>query len=272
MATQGEAVDAGALTGRVALVTGVSRRQGMGFAFAKRLLADGAKVLASGWAPHDAEMTWGADPGGPEALVEGLGGLGPCLEYAPADLERAETAAELVDATIARFGGIDIIVANHGRSSHQGFGEVTVEELDRCWAANARSCLLLTRALAERRAPGPGGRVVTFTSAQHIGPMANEIAYAVSKGALHQMTETLSDAVVDRGITVNCINPGPIDTGYATGRHHERVAKMFPAKRWGQPEDIAKLVAWLVSDEAAWVTGQVLDHEGGFRRWARPRD
>ena len=107
-----------------------------------------------------------------------------------------------------------------------------------------------------------------FTSGQHIGPMPNEIAYAISKGALHQMTATLADAVVDRGITVNCINPGPIDTGYLTGTAHERVAKMFPAKRWGLPEDIAKLVAWLVSDEAAWITGQVHDHEGGFRRWA----
>ncbi len=99
--------------------------------------------------------------------------------------------------------------------------------------------------------------------------MPNEIAYAISKGALHQMTATLADAVIDRGITVNCINPGPIDTGYATGVAHERIAKMFPAKRWGMPEDIAKLVAWLVSNEAAWITGQVLDHEGGFRRWAR---
>jgi len=257
------------LAGRVALVTGVSRRRGIGAALTRRLLADGASVLASGWEPHDVEMPWGADPGGASSLLEDLGGLGPGLHHMAADLERPEAAAELVDATIDRFGKIDIIVANHARSSTQAFPDVTVEELDRCWAINARSCVLLTRLLAERRDPGPGGRVVYFTSGQHIGPMPNEIAYAVSKGALHQMTATLADAVIERGITVNCINPGPIDTGYATGVTHERIAKMFPAKRWGMPEDVAKLVAWLVSDEAAWITGQVHDHEGGFRRWAR---
>ena len=255
------------LAGRVALVTGVSRRQGIGAGLTRRLLADGASVLASGWEPHDAEMAWGVDPGGTSALLEDLGGVGPSLHYAAADLERPEAATELVDATIERFGSIDIVIANHARSSTQPFSEVTVEELDRCWAINARSCVLLTRLLAERRDPGPGGRVVYFTSGQHIGPMPNEIAYAISKGALHQMTATLADAVVDRGITVNCINPGPIDTGYATGELHAQIAKRFPAKRWGMPEDIAKLVAWLVSDESAWITGQVLDHEGGFRRW-----
>ncbi len=257
------------LAGRVALITGVSRRQGIGASLARRLLDDGASVLASGWEPHDEEMTWGADPGGIAAVLEELGGEGPDLAYQAADLERPEAAAELIDATIERFGSIDLVIANHARSSTQGFAEVSVEELDRCWAVNARSCMLLTRLLAERREPGPGGRVVYFTSGQHIGPMPNEIAYAISKGALHQMTATLADAVIDRGITVNCINPGPIDTGYLTGAAHERVAKMFPGKRWGLPEDVAKLVAWLASDEAAWITGQVHDHEGGFRRWSR---
>ena len=257
------------LAGRVALVTGVSRRRGIGAALTRRLLADGASVLASGWQPHDAEMAWGADPGGAPALLEDLGGLGPDLHYQAADLERPEAAAELVDATIDRFGKIDIVVANHARSSTQAFADVTVEELDRCWAINTRSCVLLTRLLAERRQPGPGGRVIYFTSGQHLAPMPNEIAYAISKGALHQMTATLADAVIDRGITVNCVNPGPVDTGYATGATHAQVAKMFPSKRWGMPEDVARLVAWLVSDEAAWITGQVHDQEGGFRRWAQ---
>jgi 3-oxoacyl-[acyl-carrier protein] reductase len=216
-------------------------------------------------------MSWGADAGGVAALLDELGGPGAHLDHRAADLERPEAAAELVGATIERFGRIDIVVAAHARSSHHAFADVTVEELDRCWAINARSCVLLTKLLAERREPGPGGRVITFTSGQHLGPMPDEIAYAISKGALHQMTATLADAVVDRGITVNCINPGPIDTGYATGVAHTRIAKMFPAQRWGQPEDVAKLVAWLVSDEAAWITGQVHDHEGGFRRWARPK-
>jgi 3-oxoacyl-[acyl-carrier protein] reductase len=257
------------LSGRVALVTGVSRRIGIGFALTRRLLADGARVFATGWEPHDDEMPWGGDPAGREAMLAEIGGTAETFHYLPADMELPETAADLVDRAIERFGRLDIVVANHGRSSHQGFFDVTVEELDRCWAVNARGSLLLAKALGERRPPGPGGRVILLTSGQHIGPMANEIAYSVSKGAIHQMTASLADALVDQGITVNCINPGPVDTGYATGRAHATIAAMFPAGRWGQPDDVARLVAWLVCDEAEWITGQVHNMEGGFRRWAR---
>ncbi|MEY2591009.1 MAG: 3-oxoacyl-[acyl-carrier protein] reductase [Acidimicrobiaceae bacterium] len=85
-------------------------------------------------------------------------------------------------------------------------------------------------------------------------------------GALHQMTMSVADALIDAGIVANCINPGPVDTGYATGAVHAAVAKRFPSGRWGTPDDIANLVAFLVSDEGEWIQGQVLDAEGGFRR------
>lgn len=257
------------LSGRVALVTGLSRRVGIGFALVRRLLSDGARVFASGWEPHDDEMPWGRDPAGREAMLAELDGAPDAFEYLAADLELPETPAMLVQRAMERFGSIDIVVANHARSSHQSLRDVTAEELDRCWAVNARASVLLAQALGARRPPGPGGRLILFTSGQYIGPMANEIAYAVSKGAIHQMTASLADALIDQGITVHCINPGPVDTGYATGRAHAAVAAMFPAGRWGQPDDVARLVAWLVSDEAAWITGQVHAMEGGFRRWAR---
>jgi 3-oxoacyl-[acyl-carrier protein] reductase len=261
------------LSGRVALVTGVSRRIGIGAALAARLLDDGASVLTTGFEAFDEEMPWDTDSGGAVAALAARADADRWHHHRPEDLEDPGAADRLVVATLERFGRIDVVIANHARSSHQGFAEVTVEELDRCWAVNARSCILLARSLFERREPGPGGRLVTFTSGQHIGPMPNEIAYAVSKGAIHQMTETLSDALIDRGITVNCINPGPTDTGYANGRSHRTIARMFPSGRWGQPEDVARLVAFLVSDEGAWITGQVIDNEGGFRRWARvPRE
>lgn len=258
------------LADRVALVTGVSRRIGIGAAVARRLLADGATVFATGWTPHDAEMPWGVDEGGESALVAALEAQPGKLFYREADFEDPDTPRRMIAETIERFGRLDIVVANHGRSSHDGLEDVTAEELDRCWAANARSSALIGQELLRQRPPGPGGRLVLFTSGQHIGPMSNEIAYAISKGAIHQMTASLADPLADRGVTVNCINPGPTDTGYAKGKSHARIAAMFPSGRWGTTDDVANLVAFLASDEGAWITGQVLVSEGGFRRWSRP--
>ena len=253
---------AASLQGRVALVTGLSRRVGIAHAIVERMLVDGANVYAIGWQAHDAEMPWGADQFDDNAFDADHFG------YVEADLADPETPARLIANTIERFGAVDIVVAAHARSSHLGLTDVTVDELDRCWQVNARGSLLLAQAL-DRVHDGqrPGGRLILFISAQYFGPMDNEIAYAVSKGAIHQMTASVANHLADKGITVNTINPGPVDTGYAFGDAHRVVAQAFPAKRWGQPSDVARLVSWLASDESAWITGQVLNSEGGWRRW-----
>jgi len=249
----------------------VSRRAGIGFAIARRLLADGASVLVHSWSAHDAEQQWGADPGGMEAVLAELGGAGPRLQHLEADLADPTAPQRVLDHTIAAFGAADVLVANHARSAPGALAEITAEELDRAWAVNARAVVLLVQAFAARRDPGrPGGRVVLFTSGQHLGPMADEVPYAISKGAVHQMTSTLADAVADQGITVNAINPGPVDTGWPSAAVRESLRPAFPAGRWGRPEDIAEVVAWLASPESRWVTGQVIDAEGGFRRHRVP--
>jgi len=94
--------------------------------------------------------------------------------------------------------------------------------------------------------------------------MPRELAYAVSKGALALATPTLAYELADRGVTVNCVNPGPTDTGWGLAEIDPR--GRMPSGRWGEPDDAARLVGWLMSDDAAWVTGQVIDSEGGFRR------
>jgi 3-oxoacyl-[acyl-carrier protein] reductase len=106
-----------------------------------------------------------------------------------------------------------------------------------------------------------------MTSGQDLGPMTPEVAYAASKGALASITRTLADQLADQAITLNAVNPGPVDTGYASPEAHAAVRRRFPQQRWGAPDDPARLVAWLVTDDAAWITGQVIDTEGGFRRW-----
>jgi len=259
------------LAGRVAVVTGVSRARGLGATLARRLLDDGASVYASGFSAHDDEMPWGRDEGGSSAVASTLDPGDGRFVFREADLSDPEVPGQLCADAVATFGGLDIVVANAARSSLQGFREVTTEELDLCWKINARASVLLARGLSEHRVDRPSeGRLVLFTSGQHIGPMPDEIAYAVSKGAIHQMTASLADALADEGITVNCINPGPTDTGWAGPNAERVIAAMFPAGRWGRTEDVANLVAFLVGAQGGWMTGQVLNSEGGFRRWARP--
>jgi 3-oxoacyl-[acyl-carrier protein] reductase len=253
---------------RVAIVTGVSRRAGIGSAIARRLLADGLSVLICSWSAHDAAQPWGADAGGMEAVLDALGGLGPRLAHIEADLADPGAPARVVAAAVDTFGAVDVLVANHAHSSKQSLEEVTAEELDRAWAVNARATVLLVQAFAARHDDDcrSDGRVVLFTSGQHLGPMAGELPYAISKGAVHQMVGSLADALADRAITVNAINPGPVDTGWAPAQLHEQLRPRFPAGRWGRPGDIAAVVAWLASLDSAWVTGQTIDAEGGFRR------
>ncbi len=244
------------LVGRVALVTGVSRPQGIAYTLADRLADLGATVIASGWPRHDQDTAGAPDPI-----------RGQRFEIEERDLEEPDTPAALIDDIVARHGAIDIVLAAHPRRTRMSLANVTSDELDRSWAINVRSIVLLAQRFAERHdLARPGGRLIWFTSGQHLGPMPDELPYAITKGALHQMTSTVAALVVDVGIIANCINPGPVDTGYATGRDHELIRRRFPSGRWGVPTDVANLVEFLVRDEGASIQGQVIDSEGGFRR------
>lgn len=252
------------LAGRVALVTGVSRRAGIGFAIARRLLSAGAAVFVQSWAPHDAAQPWGADPGGMDAVLSELEAAGGPVAHLEADFAHPESPATVVATARAELGHVDILVANHARSGHGRLDELTAEHVDAFLRENVRATLLLVQALAGQHDGRAGGRVVMLTSGQHLGPMAREVAYAVSKGAIHQATTTIADELIERGITVNTVNPGPTDTGWDVRDRDPRPA--MPLGRWGTPDDAARLVAWLCTDDAAWITGQVIDSEGGFRR------
>ena len=252
------------LAGRVALVTGASRRIAIGAAVARRLCDDGAAVMVHAWSPHDAEQPWGADPGGAEALVDELRGDGGRAEFISADLADPAAPAALVDAAHAAFGRLDIVVANHARSGEATLEELTAEEIDLTYAVNTRGTLLLVKAFAGRHDGRAGGRVVLFTSGQYHGAMPSELPYVASKGALHQVTRSLAVHLMPRGITVNCLDPGPNDTGWADEDTRQAVVDRHPAGRWSTPADAARAVAWLVSDEADWITGQVLASDGGW--------
>jgi len=232
-----------ALQGRAALVTGVSRRTGIGAAIARRLAALGADLFLCGWSAHDADQPWGADPDG--------------IEVMEADFLDRDAPAAVMAAAVAALGHVDILVANHARSDHLGLADTTADELDAQWAVNARATLLLVQAFASQHDDRAGGRVVMLTSGQHRGPMPGELGYVATKGAIHQVTRTLAAELLGRGITVNTVNPGATDTGWATAEQRARVPV------WGKPDDGARLIGWLCTDDAQWITGEVIDSTGG---------
>jgi 3-oxoacyl-[acyl-carrier protein] reductase len=253
------------LRDRVLMVTGVSRRQAIGAALARRVVRDGASVLLHSWVQHDAEQPWGADTGGPQALVEELRGLGGRVEHVDLDLGDPDAPEELMAAGRAAFGHVDVVVANHARSSSQALEDLTSTELDLSFAVNARATLLLVKAFAAQHDDSRrGGRVLLFTSGQYHGAMPAELPYVASKAALHELTRSLAVHLIPRRITVNCIDPGPNDTGYADAETRDAVAAANPGRRWSTPSDTARLVAWLLSDEAEWITGQTIASDGGW--------
>lgn len=247
---------------RAAVVTGVSRRQGIGFAIAHRLASAGNSVAVHGWPGGDENP----DAGGMRSIVDELRTTEAQIEQIEADFADPAAPGAVIGKAVEAFGHVDILVVNHALSRLGTLAELTAEELDAHLHVNVRAALLLVKGFTAQHDGRPGGRVCLLTSGQHLAPMTREIAYAASKGAIQQVTATLADALIDRGITVNTVNPGPTDSGWLAGVDP---GTSMPLGRWGQPDDAARLIAWLCTDDAAWITGQVIDSEGGFRRWAR---
>ena len=255
------------LAGRTALVTGVSRRRGIGFAIAQRLATMGASVVVHHHAPHD-ESEY-EEPGDVESVLEEIArALAPGARMADlaGDLGATACAESLVAAANEQVGHLDMVICNHAHGGDAvSIADLSARALDRHWAVNTRSTLLLTRAFAAQHDGRHGGRVVWMTSGQALGPMRNNLAYVVSKAALAGATETVADELVDHGILLNTVNPGPVNTGYLDLAPQELLDR-FPLGRPGDPQDPARLIGWLVSDEGRWVVGQVINSEGGFRR------
>jgi 3-oxoacyl-[acyl-carrier protein] reductase len=252
-----------ALKGRVALVTGVSRRKGIGFAIAHQLASLGADVFIHSFATYDAQHPWGADSDGVAALVTALQEYGTRIAHVSGDFLDPEEPHRVMNAAVQAFGHVDILVANHTYSTLGNLEELTAVEIDRHLQINVRGSLLLTQAFAAQHHKPSGGRVILLTSGQQLTPMPTELAYAASKGALQQITMSLSAHLIPRGITVNTVNPGATDSGWAEPELYEFIRAANPQGRWGKPADAARLIGWLATDDAQWITGQTINSNGG---------
>lgn len=182
------------------------------------------------------------------------------------DLSDPGAIGPLMETVLARTGGVSILVNNAAFSTNGDIDELTAKQLDDHYAVNVRGMALLTQAFVRQWSGDSGGRVVNMTSGQGLGPMPSELAYAASKGAVEAFTTSAAPTLGMRGITINAVNPGPTDTGWMSDELRDILLPQFPLGRIGLPEDAARLVAFLCSPDAGWITGQVMNSEGGFWR------
>ncbi|OTW84016.1 3-ketoacyl-ACP reductase [Bacillus thuringiensis] len=254
------------LKNKVAVVTGVSRLDGIGAAICKELAEAGYDIFFTYWTAYDKEMPWGVDKNEQIQLKEELLQSGVRVSSMELDLSRNDAPKELINKVTEQLGYPYILINNAAYSTNNDFSTLTAEELDKHYMVNIRATTLLSSQFARGFDKKSGGRIVNITSGQFQGPMAGELAYATTKGAIDALTSTLSAEVAHLGITVNAINPGPTDTGWMTEEIKQGLKPMFPFGRIGEPKDTARLIKFLVSEEAEWITGQVIHSEGGFKR------
>lgn len=251
------------LQGKVALITGVSNPKGIGLGIAKRLAAMGADLFIHSFAQYDKQFHPVDELRSPKELVQELQSYGTTVKHMAADFLDPQSPSHLMRQTVKDFKHIDILILNHTYDTLKKLHELTAEEIDRHLAINVRAALLLIQEFEKQHDGRNGGRIILLTSGQHLGAM-EDIAYVASKGALHQLTESLSARFIEKGITVNTINPGPTKTFTPDKKSDDFVSSRMPLGRWGEPDDAARLIGWLVSEDARWITGQVINSEGGF--------
>lgn len=253
------------LQNRIAIVTGASRRIGIGAAICRALAANGANIFFSHWSAFDKMLAWGADEEGPARLQSELQGLGIRCESLEIDLSKIDAPKRILDEVEMRLGSPSILINNAAYSTRDGYEALDAATLDAHYNVNMRGTFLLSVEFARRFTSKSGGRIINLTSGQSLTPMPGELAYVATKGAIEAFTVSLSAELAPRGITVNAVDPGATDTGWMTEAIKQELLPRFPQGRMGQPEDAARLIAFLASDEAGWITGQVIHSRGGFQ-------
>ena len=237
----------------MALVTGASR--GIGRAIAVRLAAEGAEVIAAARGDH-------ADIVASE--IRASGGHASAVDV---DVTDVSSIAAAVGATIARVGKIDILVNNAGIARDQLMLRMKRDDWDAVMATNLTAAYSCVQAVLKPMVKQRHGRIVNITSVVGQAGNAGQVNYAASKAGLIGFTKSLALEIGSRGITVNAVAPGLIDTDMTraiSGGAHDEWAAKIPLQRLGTPDDIAAAVAFLVSDEASYITGHVLAVNGGM--------
>jgi NAD(P)-dependent dehydrogenase (short-subunit alcohol dehydrogenase family) len=246
------------LEGQVAVVTGAA--QGIGAACARRLAADGAAVAL-----------WDIDDGAGEALAGELLASGARAVYLHCDVSRKADVDAALSATQQTLGTVTALVNNAGIFKAADFLEITESDWDAVLAVNLKGAFLVAQAVARTMAAATGGAIVNMSSVNGVMAIPNIASYNVSKGGMDQLTRVMALALADRGIRVNAVAPGTIATALAqravlgSDAARQRIMSRTPLQRLGTPDEIADVVAFLLSSASSYLTGEIVYADGGRR-------
>jgi 3-oxoacyl-[acyl-carrier protein] reductase len=244
----------------LALVTGASRRKGIGAAIALDLARGGWDVATTFWRPYDQTMPWGSDPDDTGWLRDQLVAYGAKTAAVEADLRLVETPSSIFDTVERAIGPVTALVLCHCQSVDSDILGTTVASFDLHFAVNARASWLLVREFGRRFQGTRGrGRIVAITS----DAVTENLPYGASKGALDRIVLAAAWEFRDLGITANVVNPGATDTGWMTADQMADFARQILGGRVSVPQDCANLVSFLCSDAGGWINRQLLYSNGG---------
>jgi NAD(P)-dependent dehydrogenase (short-subunit alcohol dehydrogenase family) len=250
------------LAGKVAIVTGAA--QGIGRACAERLAKEGAKVLLT---------DINADNG--QRVAHAITAAGGTAQFAPCDVAKEADVKAAIAGALKAHGRVDVVVNNAGILDDAPFLDLPVAEFDRILGVNLRGAFLMGQAAARqmvKQGPPAGasqaGAIVNMSSINERFALPDHVAYSISKGGISQLTKAMAIALAPHGIRVNAVGPGTIETPLLEGvikdkAFREKVLSRTPIGRFGQPREVAAIVAWLASEEASYVTGTTIFADGG---------
>ncbi len=251
------------LKGKIALITGVSRKKGIGFAIAQALAQNGVSVYLAYFRPYDVQVHEEENPQEIEEIIKEIERTGSEVETLEIDLSLPESPKFLLAEVIKRFGKVDILINNACYSGNDTVATLDTDSLDKHYAVNVRATLLLTTEFAKQFS-GTDGWVISMTSGQGVGPMTTEIAYASTKGAIDAFTLSASPDLAKKNIKIYALDPGPVDTGWMTEELKTEVAKSSSRNRITEPKDVAQEVLSILAGEGGVQSGQVIRRRYGI--------
>lgn len=253
------------LKGKIAIVTGASRRKGIGAAICRALATEGADIFFTHFNSYDKNVSqFEVEPDWSEIFSEELRKFDVRAENMELDLSNPAAPSNLLHEVNARLGSPSILVNNATYCVEAGYRELSNEILDAHYAVNIRGTCMLSVEFARRIEGKSGGRIINLVSGQDKGPQPWNLAYVATKGAISAFTTSLAAELAPLKITVNAVDPGPTDSGWMTEQTQKILQPKFPMGRIGVPEDAARLITFLATEDASWITGQIIHSDGGF--------